>query len=401
LLAGFIAAQAQNRPNPSKAAPAQAAPAPAAPAASPQGGAHREGTDNVLVDENGIPLEDQSGKTLPATAENQPADTGNGEPSAASNVPGGNTVNVPSNPGQPATDKNGKFVFYSETKLVGLHATVVDNHMRLVTSLNKANFTVYEDGQPQPILQFSNEDIPVSIGILIDNSGSMRLKRAAVNQAAINLVKSSNPKDEVFVVNFNDESFLDQDFTAQIPKLQEALAQIDSRGGTAMYDAVIAASDHLSKGARREKKVLLVVTDGEDNASRDTLEQAIRRVQDDNGPTIYTIGILEDEDAHKKRAKRALEALALQTGGVAFFPKNLEEVDAISQDIAKDIRTQYYIQYRPSRPTTDGGYRQVRVEAHQGKDKLQVRTRSGYFANGQQSAQQRQPSPAQPASPQR
>lgn len=375
--ASFVVAQ-QNQP---------ARPAGQQPAAQGQtsgalpNGIHREGTDNILVDASGIPLEDQSGKTLPQV---------NAQPEAA--VPatapppnvGSNTVNVP-NPTEGASKHGDRYVFKSTSEEVVLHATVVDQHSRLVTNLNKNDFTVYEDGQPQVITRFSKEDVPVSLGILIDNSGSMRDKRQAVNTAALDLVKSSNPDDEVFVVNFSDEAIIDTDLTSDISKMQEGLQQIDSRGGTALYDAVVASADYLAKKGRREKKVLLVVTDGEDNASTDTLEQAVRRVQDDNGPMIYTIGILGGE--HEKRAKRALESLAANTGGVAFFPKDLGEVDQIARAVARDIRSQYSIYYRPSRPQEQGGFRQVKVDAHApGYGRLQVRTRSGYYANQQQRA---------------
>jgi len=151
---------------------------------------------------------------------------------------------------------------------------------------------------------------------------------------------------------------------------------------------VIASADHLAKAAKREKKVLLIVTDGEDNESSKSLEESIRAVQDDQGPTIYTIGILGEEGGRsEKRAKRALEALSVQTGGVAFFPKNLEEVDEISSEVAKDIRNQYTIMYRPTNPRANGGYRTIKVVAHaQGYRELTVRTRSGYFANEQKTA---------------
>jgi Ca-activated chloride channel homolog len=208
-----------------------------------------------------------------------------------------------------------------------------------------------------------------------------------VTKAVVNLVQASNANDEVFIVNFNDEPYLDQDFTAKIDQMREALDRVDSRGGTALYDAVIASADHLAKGAKREKKVLLVVTDGDDNESRESLEQAVRTVQSDNGPTIYCIGILSAED-RKRTAKRALEALSAQTGGVAFFPKDLQEVDEISQEVARDIRNQYTLTYKPSNPRSNGGYRAVRVAAHAPgyKDTLVVRTRSGYYANEQKSA---------------
>ena len=304
----------------------------------------------------------------------------------APNQPG-DTVQVPAQgQGQsPAREDNGVFVFKKRVEEVVLHATVVDDRQKLVTNLDKTAFTVFEDGQPQKITSFRHEDIPVALGIVIDNSGSMREKRPSVNQAAINLVKASNPQDEVFVVNFNDEYYLDQDFTGNVPKLRDALERIESRGGTALYDALVASADHLKKNAKLDKKVLLVVTDGEDNASRESLEQAIRRLQAENGPTVYTVGILGGE-GHPKRAKRALQEIAEATGGVSFFPKDLSEVDNITRQVAHDIRNQYTIGYRPSTPREKGGYRTIKVEARaKGYGKLQVRTRSGYYA-GQERA---------------
>lgn len=306
-----------------------------------------------------------------------------------------NTKTPPTTPAQPVGDgtvgtvtKNaaGSFTFKSQVNEVTLSATVLDIRKHLVTNLDRTNFSVYEDNQPQSITSFRREDIPVSIGIVVDNSGSMRTKRAAVSKAVLNLMQASNPQDEVFVVNFNDDPYLDQDFTNKLEPLREALDRVDSRGGTALYDAVIASADHLAKGAKKEKKVLLVVTDGVDNESRESLEQAIRKVQDDKGPTIYTIGILGDEPGIK-RAKRALQSLSDQTGGVAFFPKDLTEVDEISQEVAKDIRNQYSITYKPTNPRSNGGYRKVKVEARApGYKDLQVRTRDGYFADEKRTA---------------
>ena len=262
---------------------------------------------------------------------------------------------------------------------------MIDEKQRIVTTLDRTAFTVFEDGKPQNIISFHHIDIPVAMGIVIDNSGSMREKRTKVNQAALNLVRSSNPQDEVFVVNFNDEQYLDQDFTNDLRKLKEALEKIDARGGTAMYDAVVASADHLKQNARLEKKVIFVVTDGEDNASSETLEQAVKQLSQENGPSVYAIAILGDEE-HPKRAKKALQILAERTGGIAFFPKTLDEVDAISKTIANDIRNQYAIGYKPTTPKVAGGFRQIRVEAKaKGHGKLVVRTKSGYYA-GQQTA---------------
>src|ERR1041385_423545 len=260
----------------------------------------------------------------------------NAKPATNPNVPATQPGKVGEQPiteapvvGEVTKDAAGGFIYKSIVNEVTLSATVLDAKRHLVTNLDKTNFVVYEDGQPQNITSFIRKDIPVSIVIVVDNSGSMRTKRAAVTKAVLNLITASNPQDEVFVVNFNDDPYLDQDFTNKNDLLREALDRVDSRGGTALYDAVIASADHLAKGAKKEKKVLLVVTDGVDNESRESLESAIRKVQDDNGPTIYTIGILGDEPGIK-RAKRALQSLSDQTGGVAFFPKDLQEVDEIS-----------------------------------------------------------------------
>lgn len=325
----------------------------------------------------------------PATGQNpsqpagQPPQEETPAPAPAPNQPG-DTVQVPQGEA-PSGQQNDVYIFKKEVDEVTLHATVVDDHFRPITGLNKNEFTVLEDGKPQKITYFKNEDIPVALGIVIDNSGSMRDKRPQVNAAAINLVRSSNPQDQVFIVNFSEEYFLDQDYTGSVPKLKDALERIESRGGTALYDAVVASSDHLKKSGALEKKVLLVVTDGEDNASRESLEQALRRLEEQNGATVYTIGLLGDE--HSKRARRALREMAEDTGGVAFFPKDLSEVQAITTEIAHDIRNQYTIQYKPTVPQSRGGYRTVKVEAQApGYKKLQVRTRSGYYAGQQQAS---------------
>jgi Ca-activated chloride channel homolog len=306
-------------------------------------------------------------------------------PGAATGVP----------PGQPppsgtalgeVTREGDKYKIRIQSDEVTLQATVIDQKHHLVTSLAPANFEIYEDGQVQQITSFRREDIPVSIGIVVDNSGSMRTKRTAVTKAVLNLVQASNPSDEVFIVNFNYEPYLDQPFTNKIDLMREALDRVDSRGETALYDAVIASADYLAKGAQREKKVLLVVTDGDDNASSESLEQAVTTVQNDKGPTIYCIGILSKED-RRRTAKRALEELSTKTGGVAFFPENLEEVDEISREVARDIRNQYTITYKPSNPRANGGYRAVRVVAHApGFHDLQVHTRTDYYANEQRAA---------------
>src|ERR1700722_9882127 len=281
---------------------------------------------------------------------------------------------------QQVPNEDGTYVLRRDVDEVLLHATVVDDKQHIITDLDKTAFTVFEDGKPQAIVSFRHEDIPVAMGILIDNSGSMREKRAKVNQAALNLVRASNPQDEIFVVNFNDEYYLDQDFTNDLLLLKAALEKIDAKGGTALYEAAVASAEHLKRNARLERKVLFIVTDGEDNASRETLEQAVKQLQQENGPSVYAIGILGDEE-HPKRAKRALEIMTQRTGGLAFFPKTLDEVDEISRQVAHDIRNQYTIGYKPTNPRSSGGFRQIRVDAKaKGHSKLMVRTKSGYYA---------------------
>jgi Ca-activated chloride channel family protein len=286
-------------------------------------------------------------------------------------------------PGQAPLQKQGKgFVLHTNVDEVVLNATVLQG-TRLVEDLTKNDFTVYEDGVQQTILSFQHTDLPVSMGLIIDNSGSMYKKRPAVNEAAVDLVQSSNPQDQAFVVNFSDEAFLDQDFTSSIGKLRNGLSHIDSRGGTALYDAVVAAADHLVEDGTRPKQVLVVITDGDDNASTLSLEQTIRRVQELSGPVIYTIGLLYGDEMSReeaRHAKRALEEMAEETGGIAFFPKNLNEVDEIAGEVARDIRSQYTIGYRSTKPMSEGGFRRVEVTAEaKGMGKLIVRTRPGYF----------------------
>jgi Ca-activated chloride channel family protein len=286
-------------------------------------------------------------------------------------------------PQQNIEKENGKYTLRQDAYEVRLDATVLDGSGRSVQTLDKDAFRVYEDGVPQTIASFRHEDLPVSLGILIDSSGSMYDKRLAVDKASLDFVKLSNPEDEAFLVDFSWEAYIDQDFTNNIGKLQEGLGYIKSSGGTALYDAVLASADYLTKNAKHPKQVLLVITDGEDNASSATLEQAIRRIQDLDGPVIYSVGLLFGDDTDKREsrhARRVLETLAEQTGGAAYFPKSVNQVDAIAAEVAQDIRTQYTIAYHSTKSPTLGGYREVHVEAKgKGFSRLQVRTRSGYY----------------------
>ena len=270
-----------------------------------------------------------------------------------------------------------------DVNLVVLHTTVLDDRGAFVEGLTNDNFRVYEDKVEQKLSIFKREDIPVSMGLVIDNSGSMKEKRPRVNEAALTLVQASNPQDEAFVVNFNDDFYLDldKDFSNSIPELKEALERIDSRGSTALYDAIIGSLDHLKKGVK-EKKVLLIVTDGEDNTSRNSLEKTIREIQKTD-TVIYTIGLLSQENKRSaKAAKKALTEIAQASGGLAFFPESVDDVHSICQQVAGDIRHQYTLAYYPTNSARDGTFRSVHVDVipPRGRGKLVARTRNGYYA---------------------
>lgn len=294
--------------------------------------------------------------------------------------------NAPLLPPKPGSSiaKSGKNLYTLEENVneVVLNCTVVDEQGRLVKGLAQRDFQVWEDGTPQTIASFRNQDVPVSMGILVDNSGSMRDKRASADSAALDLVRLSNPQDNAFIVNFNQNAYLDQGFTSNISDLEQGLSHYDATGTTAIYDAVAASADELSKYARWPKQVLLIITDGDDNASRLTLQQAVERVQRLGGPVVYSIGLLYNSENSQEaaRAKAALETLSNDTGGLAFFPTSPDQVNAIAAQVAMDIRNQYTIGYHPTRPPSEGGYRTVRVVAHDRRyGRLVVRTTKGYY----------------------
>jgi Ca-activated chloride channel family protein len=290
-------------------------------------------------------------------------------------------------PPAPTSGQRG-YAIQSAVNLVVLHASVLNERGQFVPGLKEESFRVLEDKAEQKISVFRQEDVPVSMGLVIDNSGSMREKRPQVNAAALALVKSSNPQDEAFVVNFNDDYYLDtvHDFTSDISEMKDALERIDARGSTALYDAVIGSLDHLKKGAK-DKKVLLVVTDGVDNASRRSLENAVQEAQRSDA-VIYAVGLFSDDDlkhnrSEMKKARRALTDLSTATGGLAFFPENVTDTEAICAQIARDIREQYTLAYYPTNAAQDGSFRSVQVDvsAQHGLGKLSVRTRTGYYAH--------------------
>jgi len=276
-------------------------------------------------------------------------------------------------------DDGADAVFSADTQLVPLNVTVTDKTGHLVTNLPRTAFQIFESGALQQIKDFKREDVPVSMGLIIDNSGSMRDKRQGVESAALALVRDSNPQDEAFVVNFNDEAYLDADFTSDIKAMEQGLTKIDSRGGTAMRDAIRMSIDHLNEKAKRDKKVLLVVTDGNDNASVATLDAIVHQAQQED-VLIYAIGLLSEEDKKEAgKAKRALNLLVESTGGQVFYPKDVSEVDKIAHEVAHDIRNQYTITYSPTNAALDGSFRPIKIAVKAAGSPV-ARTRTGYYA---------------------
>jgi Ca-activated chloride channel family protein len=301
-----------------------------------------------------------------------------------------NPQQIPPPPG--AVQNNGKtYTLKKRVDMVRLPVSIIDKKGNFVPGLQQDNFRVLENNNPQKIAAFTHEDVPISVGLVIDNSGSMRSKRARVNEAAMDFVKTSNPQDQTFVVNFNDEYYLDmdEDFTNDPKVLRAALERIDSRGGTALYDAVLGSMHHLRKGTR-QKKVLLVITDGEDHDSTHNLAYMVQKLEQSN-VEIYAVGLFtKDDDSREeiRHGKKALEEMAQASGGEAFFPKTLDDVNAVCLRIAQDIRDQYMIGYYPTNTSKDGTFRTVKVELvgvkHEGK--LTVRARPGYYAPSASSA---------------
>jgi VWFA-related protein len=275
-------------------------------------------------------------------------------------------------------DSNG-FVFKKAIEEVVLHAIVVDGQNRLITDLAGNNFTVYEDGKLQRVTSFRKERVPVALGILIDNSGSMLPKRTKVNEAALQLVDGSQEGDRVFVVNFGEDAFLDQDYTQDVGKLRAALQRVETRGSTALYDALVAAVDHLNQTSPLQKKILLAVTDGRDNASQATVQEVLHKLQSKDGPVLYVIA-LEQNQQRGGADRQSLTMLSERTGGAAFFPSSLDEIQAIASAIARDIRSQYVITYRSSNPHKSGVYHSIHVQALAPSTPLRVETRAGYYS---------------------
>jgi Ca-activated chloride channel family protein len=277
----------------------------------------------------------------------------------------------------PANVVGQQAVFRADTRLVVVHATVRDGRGELVTTLNRDAFAVYENGKRQAITLFRRDDIPVSLGLLIDNSGSMRAVRSKVEAAALALARASNPQDEMFVLNFNDKAHIDVPFTSDVRVLEAGIGRVDSIGGTAMRDAIDLAQRYLVEHGMRDRKVLLVITDGIDNASVATREH-VEKQAEQRDTVVFAVGLFGDEERNR-RGRHELDQLTDKTGGLAYYPASIDEVGSVALEIAHQIRNQYTIAYAPTNQRLDGSYRTIRVTAT-GRERLSVRTRAGYLA---------------------
>jgi VWFA-related protein len=268
--------------------------------------------------------------------------------------------------------------FHVETRLVVVYATVRNARGELVTGLERAAFTVFENGKRQPITLFRHDDIPVSLGLLIDNSGSMRTLRPKVETAALALARASNPQDEIFVLNFNDKAHIDVPFTSDFGRLEAGIGRLDAIGGTAMRDAIDLAQSYLNEHSTRDRKVLLIITDGIDNASVATSGQ-VEKQAEQRDTVIYAVGLFGAQE-RVKQGRHELDRLSERTGGMAYYPVGADDIGRVALEIARQIRNQYTIAYTPANQTLDGTYRTIRV-AVSGPDGLTVRTRAGYRAS--------------------
>jgi VWFA-related protein len=269
-------------------------------------------------------------------------------------------------------------VFHAESRLVVVDVTVHGDRGAIVGKLDKSAFTVYEDGRRQPIAIFKGDNVPVSVGIVVDNSGSMRDIRPKVEAAALAFARASNPLDEIFVVNFADKARVDVPFTSDVRALEAGVARVDAIGGTALRDAIDLAETYLVEHATRDRRVLLVITDGNDNASRVSADQ-IRKQAELHGIAIYAIGLPHRDASAAAHARHELDDLTESTGGLARHVTTIDEADATAVDLAREIRQQYTVAYTPVNAALDGSYRKIRVVVR-APEHVSVRTRAGYFA---------------------
>jgi len=272
----------------------------------------------------------------------------------------------------------GDFSLDVDVNLVELHVTVLDEKDRPVAGLGRENFTVLEDRIEQKISAFKQEDIPVSLGLVVDNSRSIEPRKDRLDAAALSFVRMSNPEDETFVVHFDMDARLTQGFTSDVGAVERALASAKPFGQTAIYDALALALDRM-QDARNQKKALILITDGLDNVSKLSLNEILERVKRSH-VNVYVVGLLSKEEGEK--AQNTLQRIAEAGGGRAYFPGNTDQARAIMESVARDLREQYTLTYTPSNTSGNGAWRSVRVEVTppRGKsERLTADYRRGYY----------------------
>jgi Ca-activated chloride channel homolog len=289
-------------------------------------------------------------------------------------------------PRSAAPSASGQSSLFAKTELVALPVSVTDISGNFIPGLGVQDFRVYEDGRLQQVTAFREGDTPVTVGLIVDHSRSMGPKLPEVAAAVSAFAQSSNPQDEMFVVDFNDDVSVEllngKPFTNNAQELAKAVSAVSARGRTALYDAVAEGLLHLQLG-QCEKKALIIVSDGGDNASHQKYSQILALAQRSQ-VVIYSVGLV---DADEEEDPGTLRGLSKHTGGIAFFPMSLESVADISKRIARDLREQYMLGFVPEKTDTTDSFRQIRVKvAAPGHGKLNVRTRSGYFRSEQKQA---------------
>jgi Ca-activated chloride channel homolog len=287
------------------------------------------------------------------------------------------------NPGVQVPDAQSQ-VFSSRAELVVAHVTVKDRRGAYVTALPQEVFRIFEDGAFQRIDFFTGEQSPVTVGFLVDSSGSMRAGRERVIAAATAFAAASNSQDEIFALAFSEHVRAalpsSMPFTSDPSVFRVALAgAMGAQGRTAMYDAISNGLSYIAKG-HHPRRVLVVVGDGGDNASTTTFEDVLKEAQSSNA-AIYTVGIIDPLE--REANPRLLKRLAQATGGEAFFPRHVDDVDSVLRKIADDIRHSYTLGYVSSNSARDGQFRRIRVDVTDpARRSLRVRTRDGYRAGG-------------------
>jgi VWFA-related protein len=273
-----------------------------------------------------------------------------------------------------------------DVELVQLPVSVLDKKGLPVQGLRVEHFNVFEDKVQQEISLFKQEDIPLSVVLLIDTSGSMNSKMDRLHAAAMAFLKESNPDDETAIISFGDDSDIEQDFTQDAGKLNLALSRMRSRQNTALYDAVHFAAAYLENNGTHEKKVLLVISDGEDNHSQRTFKAVLAELRESK-VTVYSVGLLSSGMgysyySYNDDGKKVLKQFAASTGGAAHFPNKLQDIDGLCAKIARELRSQYTLGYRPTNTSLDGSWRKVvvKVDPPRNVSKVQVRTKPGYYA---------------------